>query len=599
MAASVGSREVTPVKLFDNTSNNEGYLCKNCLDHEAQLKEALDELSTAKVIISILQEEILSNITSAPTSGVNLSITKEPHQELNATEWTTIAHRNKSGTLQKQSKQVRGEKVSSSSTVQSENRYSLLYNLEKKECDLSQNTTKPPGHQTKGNIIPTIVNGNSDYYKNFPSLTHERERLQVQNMISRTVISPGKDKHKILIVGDSHAKNCASLLQDDLGANFTVTSFVKSGANMKEIINTTEDLLTSQSDDLVVIWGGANDIRMNNMREAVKSVSKFVETNKNLNVILINTPHRYDLSQESCVNTEVAKFNRQVKEIMKHQPQVEILELALDRRHFTTHGLHLNFKGKTVVSQSLASAVLQCFNKETNLLTAIPIPWKDHPLINNNITMEVQDISISTIPNILNTAEEVDHLTSPIQEDPLSNSNTTMELHDANTSSISNTKEEVGNSTTSNQDLHRIDNHITIDLQDSNSSFIAREPCVIGADGSYHITHVVVHSGISSNDVEDSAEFSRSEPLKPQSTPEVCAAGTTEVISNEVHLCNDGAENAAIVSQNEVQKPQEPLTTQRAHSGGIQDRTSENLPFKRIRKPPTNRHDDFLWFTTS
>ena len=153
--------------------------------------------------------------------------------------------------------------------------------------------------------------------------------------------------------------------------------------------------------------------------------------------------------------------------------------------------------------------------------------------------------------------------------------------------------------TTSNQDLHQIDNHITTDLQDSNSSFIAREPCVIGADGSYHVTHVVVHPRISSNDVEDLAVSSRSEPLKPQSTPEVCATGTTEVIPNKVHLCNGGAENAAIVSQNKVQKPQELLTTQCAHSGGIQDRTSENLPFKRTRKPPTSRHDDFLWFTTS
>jgi hypothetical protein len=79
-----------------------------------------------------------------------------------------------------------------------------------------------------------------------------------------------------LIVGDSHAKNCASLVQDNLGADFNVTSFVKPGSNMKEIINTAEELLTFQSDDLVVIWGGANDIRKNNMREAVKSVSKFV-----------------------------------------------------------------------------------------------------------------------------------------------------------------------------------------------------------------------------------------------------------------------------------------------------------------------------------
>jgi hypothetical protein len=197
--------------------------------------------------------------------------------------------------------------------------------------------------------------------------------------------SSGKDKYKVLLVGDSHARNCASLLQDDLGTDFTVTSFVQSSANMKQIINTTEDLLTSQSDDLVVIWGGAIDIRKNNMRETVKLVSKFVETNRHQNVILINSPHRYDLSRESCINTEVAKFNKQIKKIMEHQPQVEILELALDRHHFTTHGLHLNSKGKSVVTQNLAMAVKQC---------VIPIPWKDHPPNNINTTMELQDTSI-------------------------------------------------------------------------------------------------------------------------------------------------------------------------------------------------------------
>jgi hypothetical protein len=65
MAASVlvDSRNATSRKLLDNTSNGEGYLCKNCLDCEVQLKEASDELSSAKVIISILQEELVLNKT--------------------------------------------------------------------------------------------------------------------------------------------------------------------------------------------------------------------------------------------------------------------------------------------------------------------------------------------------------------------------------------------------------------------------------------------------------------------------------------------------------------------------------------------------------
>ena len=156
-----------------------------------------------------------------------------------------------------------------------------------------------------------------------------------------------------------------SLLQDDLSSNFQVSSFVKPGANMKEIVNTvSNEIKTLQSDDFIVVWGGANDIWTNNMREARKSVSKFMDTNQDLNIVLINSPCRYDLIPESCLNNEVNTINRQVKKIMQLQSKVKILELTLDRHHFTSHGLHLNFKRKKVVSQNLALIIKQFFNKE-------------------------------------------------------------------------------------------------------------------------------------------------------------------------------------------------------------------------------------------
>jgi hypothetical protein len=76
------------------------------------------------------------------------------------------------------------------------------------------------------------------------------------------VKSLNKVKHKVLLIGDSHARNCAHLLQDSLGTDFKVSSFVKPGAHMNEVTNAVgEELKTLNSDDLVVVWGGANDIR--------------------------------------------------------------------------------------------------------------------------------------------------------------------------------------------------------------------------------------------------------------------------------------------------------------------------------------------------
>jgi len=253
---------------------------------------------------------------------------------------------------------------------------------------------------TKGRKIPKIVNGTFDYHKDFPSLTYKQEKAirtsakhhQIKKRTPQPMESESSATHKILIIGDSHARNRTNLLQDNLSSDFKVTSFVKPGANMKEIGNTaSNEIKALQSDDLVVVWGGANDIQKNNMREAMKSMSKFVGTNQDLNIVVINSPCRYDLTPESCVNNEVNTFNRQVKKSMKFQSKVKILELILDRHHFTSHGLQLNLKEKKVVSQNLALVVKQFFNKESKPPTSIsiPIPWKDPPL--HITTAEIQD----------------------------------------------------------------------------------------------------------------------------------------------------------------------------------------------------------------
>jgi predicted phosphodiesterase len=75
----------------------------------------------------------------------------------------------------------------------------------------------------------------------------------------------------VLIIGDSHAKKCATRLQYNLGANYEISSFVKPGAHVNEITKTArEKIKTLKCEDVVVVWGGANDISRNNMKETLK-----------------------------------------------------------------------------------------------------------------------------------------------------------------------------------------------------------------------------------------------------------------------------------------------------------------------------------------
>ena len=234
----------------------------------------------------------------------------------------------------------------------------------------------------KGNKISTIVNGIPDYLEEFPSLTHRKEEIlknklyQKKLLSTQSVNSSNTVKNKVLIIGDSHARNCAPRLQDNLSSEFLISSYVKPGANMFEISNTMkEELQSLKSDDFIVVWGGANDISKNNAKEALKLLSKFVTEHTEPNIVLINSPHRYDLIPESCVNQELTKFNRKLNKIMKPQTHVKVLELELDRKHFTRHGLHLNSEGKRAISQQLA-IMIQNFLTKTNQGT-IFAPWKD------------------------------------------------------------------------------------------------------------------------------------------------------------------------------------------------------------------------------
>ena len=54
-------------------------MCKSCQDHESNLKEALDELSSAHTLIDILQNELLTHKSS----------TNEQHSKPKPGEWAT------------------------------------------------------------------------------------------------------------------------------------------------------------------------------------------------------------------------------------------------------------------------------------------------------------------------------------------------------------------------------------------------------------------------------------------------------------------------------------------------------------------------------
>jgi len=208
---------------------------------------------------------------------------------------------------------------------------------------------------------------------------------------SQTTGSPNKVKNKIHIIGDSHVRNLATKLQDNLGEQYNISSFVKPTAPMSEITKMAKEEIKNLKGDDTLVWGGANDISKNNSTRALKLLSEFIIEHKEINMVVINSPHRQDLLPNSCVNQEVNTFNRKLSKIMKLHPNAQVLEVELDRNHFTRHGLHLNSERKSQLSQKL-SLLIQNF-KTSNQEEPIPAPWRD-PL-ETDINSEVHEPSIS------------------------------------------------------------------------------------------------------------------------------------------------------------------------------------------------------------
>jgi hypothetical protein len=156
-----------------------------------------------------------------------------------------------------------------------------------------------------------------------------------------------KKQHKVVVVGDSHARGCAAKLTENLGEAFEVTGFVKPGTSL-EVITTMESEGISKltKKDAVVIWGGSHDIAKNAAKTGLKHMVKFVKENSNTNIVIMEAPQRHDLSTLSCVNNEVIVFNRKLQKMMKTYNNMKILHVDTSRGHFTCHGLHMNGMGK-------------------------------------------------------------------------------------------------------------------------------------------------------------------------------------------------------------------------------------------------------------
>ena len=149
-------------------------------------------------------------------------------------------------------------------------------------------------------------------------------------------------EHKVLIIGDSRARNCAANVETDVRDNFEVQELVKPGAGTDILVNSANNIMSLSKSGVLIFCGGANNVGKKNSTKALQHSMDFIKTNNHTNIILVTVPPRYDLMQSSCVNSEIKPFKRQLKKMVKAYQHTSVLDMDNDRKLFTTHSLHLN-----------------------------------------------------------------------------------------------------------------------------------------------------------------------------------------------------------------------------------------------------------------
>jgi predicted protein tyrosine phosphatase len=144
---------------------------------------------------------------------------------------------------------------------------------------------------------------------------------------------------------------------DYLGDKFEVTGMIKPGAEIKDIFaSVTLNYRHLTKNDIIVVKGRANDV-YRNTRLALTQFVKFCEDLNNVNIIILDIPHRFDLMETSCVNKEIQIFNRKLKKYTKVLKHVTVMGVNNNRETFTRHGLRLNKLGEHQIAKQIAKEI--------------------------------------------------------------------------------------------------------------------------------------------------------------------------------------------------------------------------------------------------
>lgn len=163
-------------------------------------------------------------------------------------------------------------------------------------------------------------------------------------------------KNKILILADSHGRNLSYMLKNELNNDYEVSSIFHPNASLNQVTKDISVLVsTFTKKDFVIVIGGTNDLEKNVTFNFDQCLKHITDCTSHTNLILTNIPPRFD---KYIHDTLHMRLNSKLQTFSQHCSHMELVDLmVLERKDFTNHGLHLNYKGKTKLIKSIYEVI--------------------------------------------------------------------------------------------------------------------------------------------------------------------------------------------------------------------------------------------------
>jgi hypothetical protein len=77
--------------------------------------------------------------------------------------------------------------------------------------------------------------------------------------------------------------------------------------------------------------------------------------NQHTNIVVVNIPHRYDVSETSSINNEIKSFRGKLSKLTAKLNHKNVISAELARNFYIRHGIHMRNSGRVEISNRLAN----------------------------------------------------------------------------------------------------------------------------------------------------------------------------------------------------------------------------------------------------